>query len=102
MTESAQEKEIDLLQSTLRAEQPHAILQIGAGSYEHTKAIVESVRELPGSQYTLLISPEDQQTIDRLKDEGFDDWTDCVKLPADQVLPDFYFQQRISNESTGL
>ena len=90
---SASESELDLIQSTLRDANPDSILQIGTGSFQHSKCIIETVKDLPSTRLTVLFNETDSQVLEQLKADDLDQWADFIQLPADQVLPDFYFQE---------
>jgi hypothetical protein len=93
MEQTAIESELELIQTTLQNAKPHSIVQVGAGNYEHAKTIIETARDLPSTRLTMLINDADNDTVAKLRQHQLDQWVDFIQLPADQVLPDFYFQE---------
>lgn len=94
MENAASESELDLIQTTLRKANPDAIVQIGTGSLRCAEAIIQTVRELPSAQLTIIVSDADKTVFSQLRQQKLDQWADFIHLPADQVLPDFYFQEQ--------
>ena len=93
MSDQPSKSALELVRSTTTASAPHAVLQIGTGSYEYSKALIDGLNGLEGVQFTLVAGDADRATLKQLNDEGLEEWADVVPQPADQVLPDFYFQE---------
>ncbi|OUS23499.1 hypothetical protein A9Q99_27810 [Gammaproteobacteria bacterium 45_16_T64] len=89
ITESA----LELVRKTTKEAAAQSILQIGTGSYESSKVLVDALNNLEEPQFTLVVSDNDSAVLEQLNNDGLDEWADIVPQSADQVLPDFYFQE---------
>jgi len=93
MANQMSESALELVCNTTKAAAPQSVLQIGAGCYENSKALIDALGSLEEPQFTLVVGDKDQPVLDLLNNDGLDEWADIVPQPADQVLPDFYFQE---------
>lgn len=84
---------LELVCNTTKTAEPQSVLQIGAGCYESSKALVDALGSLEEPQFTLVVNDNDSSVLEQLNNDGLDEWADIVPQSADQVLPDFYFQE---------
>lgn len=93
MANQIPESALELVRKTATESDAQSVLQIGAGCYETSKALVDALGNLEGPQFTIVVGDNDSNVLQRLNEDGLDEWADIVPQPADQVLPDFYFQE---------
>ncbi|MBV1920789.1 MAG: hypothetical protein KUG73_08910 [Pseudomonadales bacterium] len=93
MANQMSESALELVCNTTKAAAPQSVLQIGAGCYESSKALVDALGSLEEPQFTLVVNDNDSSVLEQLNNDGLDEWADIVPESADQVLPDFYFQE---------
>ena len=87
------ESALKLILNTTKNVAPQTVLQIGAGCYESSKALIDALGSLEEPQFTLVVGDNDNSVLEQLNNDGLDEWADIVPQSADQVLPDFYFQE---------
>lgn len=88
----------ELIRKLLSTIQPQAVLQIGSGQPEDCLALCESLGETG-----MLTLVEPQFHADKncralwkiLAANGWDNSVDVIDNPADQALPDFFFQEQV-------
>ena len=93
MAHQISESALELVRNTAKTAAPQSILQIGAGYYETSKVLTDALGSLEEPQFTLVVGDNDSSVLEQLNSDGLDEWADIVPQPADQVLPDFYFQE---------
>lgn len=88
--------------SIIEKQAPQEVLQLGRGDFDLTLSICRALRALENSALTLL-TPNLLQHSEFLKEtrkrnlETVMDLVELNRTPADEVLPDFYFQNRAIN-----
>lgn len=88
--------------SLIEEHAPQEVLQLGLGSFELTLAVCKALNALDNAALTLL-TPSLIQHSDFLKEvkkrdvEPLMDLVELNRTPADEVLPDLYFQNRSIN-----
>jgi hypothetical protein len=90
----------ELTRKIVQQAQPHAIVQIGAGELESTLALCEAMRVGEGVTLTLVepelhTDPDCRAVWDALCHHEFDTGVEMINNPADQALPDFFFQEQV-------
>ncbi|WP_250658077.1 hypothetical protein [Alkalimarinus coralli] len=88
---------------------PQDTLQLGLGNLDLTLSICQSLNKIENAVLTLITPSVSQHSsfmkeMNKLKLGLLNDLVELIRTPADEVLPDFYFQNRtvdlaIINES---
>lgn len=79
---------------------PRAILQVGAGALETTLALCEAMTADESALLTLVdpdlhTDPACRALLDALDHHELDTAVELISNPADQALPDFFFQEQV-------
>ncbi|MDX1755690.1 MAG: hypothetical protein R3175_06505 [Marinobacter sp.] len=96
------ESQSSFLTTVIREQAPQEVLQVGLGNFDLTLSVCRALNDLDNSALTLL-TPNLIQHSDFLKEvtkRGVETLMELVELnrtPADEVLPDLYFQNRSIN-----
>lgn len=90
----------DLLRKIIQHARPHAIVQVGAGALETTLALCEAMTADDSATLTLVepnlyTDPACRAVLDALRHHEFDTAVEMIGNPADQALPDFFFQEQV-------
>lgn len=90
----------EIIRKIVQQSQPHTIVQVGAGELESTLALCETIDTEGGAMLTLVepdlhTDPACRAVWDALCHHALDGSVEMVGNPADQALPDFFFQEQV-------
>ncbi|PAV27086.1 hypothetical protein CF392_02845 [Tamilnaduibacter salinus] len=89
----------EFLTSVIRDQTPQEVLQVGLGDFDLTLSVCQTLNTLDDTALTLLTGTRLQHAefLKAVRQRNVDALMDVVELnwtPADEVLPDLYFQNR--------
>lgn len=103
------ESQTDFITTLINEHVPEDTLQIGLGNLDLTLSVCQSLNDIDNAALTLITPSLTQHSsflkeMNKLKEGMLSDFVELIRTPADEVLPDFYFQNRsidlaIINES---
>ncbi|MFD2230445.1 class I SAM-dependent methyltransferase [Alkalimarinus sediminis] len=93
------ESQISFVTSLIKKHQPQDALQIGLGNLDLTLAICHELNDIDDAALTLITPSLSQHSsflkhMNKVKVGMLSDLVELIRTPADEVLPDFYFQNR--------
>lgn len=101
MTETLTLSLPDLLRSLVSQHKPQTLLQVGVADTEPLEVLCEAVQDA-GATLT-LVAPQlftdarVKTALKSLKQKKLDQVLELIGNPADQALPDFFFQEQVYN-----
>lgn len=93
------ESQTSFVTSLITQHKPQDTLQLGLGNLDLTLSVCQSLNEIDHAALTLITPSVSQHSsflkeMNKLKIGMLSDLVELIRTPADEVLPDFYFQNR--------
>ena len=93
------ESQASFVSSLIAKHIPQDTLQLGLGNLDLTLSVCQSLNEIDNAALTLITPSLSQHSsflkeMNKLKVGMLSDLVELIRTPADEVLPDFYFQNR--------
>jgi hypothetical protein len=94
---SLTETQTSFITNALNEHSPQNTLQLGLGNLDQTLSTCHTLKNLNNATLTLITPTLMQhskfsQELKKLKEDALIDLVELIRTPADEVLPDFYFQ----------
>ncbi len=91
------ETQTSFVTSLITQHKPQDTLQLGLGNLDLTLSVCQSLNEINNAALTLITPSVSQHSnflkeMNKLKVGMLSDLVELIRTPADEVLPDFYFQ----------
>lgn len=91
------EEQSSFITNTLNEHSPQNTLQLGLGNLDQTLSTCHTLKNLNNATLTLITPTLMQhskfsQELKKLKEDALINLVELIRTPADEVLPDFYFQ----------
>ncbi|SDX14810.1 hypothetical protein SAMN04487960_106263 [Marinobacter mobilis] len=93
------ESQVSFVASVISEQTPQEVLQLGLGSMDSTLSVCEALDAIDNSALTLITPTVGQHStfireMNKRQDGLLGELVELIRTPADEVLPDFYFQNR--------
>jgi len=91
------EAQSSFISNILNEHKPQNTLQLGLGNLDQTLSTCQTLKSVNHATLTLITPTVMQhskfsQELKKLKESSLEDLVELIRTPADEVLPDFYFQ----------
>lgn len=93
------ESQTAFIASLIKEHAPQDTLQLGLGNLDLTLSVCQALNDIDNAALTLITPTVSQHStflkeMNKLKLGMLSDLVELIRTPADEVLPDFYFQNR--------
>ncbi|UZE94592.1 class I SAM-dependent methyltransferase [Alkalimarinus alittae] len=93
------ESQTAFITTLIKEHAPQDTLQLGLGNLDLTLSVCQALNQLDNAALTLITPSLSQHSsflkeMNKLKIGMLSDLVELIRTPADEVLPDFYFQNR--------